>query len=395
MDRPFFGRTGWLENKLCGAGEHPLPTASPSKWHPENAFTVPQCLLDYLHQKGGSLPQSFGVFLLLQALTEELADVWCSGSGSLPCTKPPSDPRVVRRRLQATLLDYLLWWHYKATADDAPSDGFSDFSKSEGDVTLSEDDWKTKEKQMLRPSTAASSATTLDEPPTLTWYVPKYTLVTLKGKETMERHPNITSRSVTLIGRLQELSHIHTQHPSCSSEHAALQIGFCRVGWAGASHVSFGPETEDEEGGRGEEVLIDKGEWFGRMQAIVAAAESTSRVKNEAEPKPSLDALCASCKAHSCDADVRQSWDRCIAAAYDRLLSVALEKGGGSVESAFSVELQLVDLQSTNGTFIAVEDDEEGKAEGWRLEPFKPVVLMEGDTFFLGASTRRYLVMRL
>lgn len=345
VEGPYYGRTGILENRLTA----PLPPPSNRwaarydsvvlKWHPETVLVVPQRLLHHFIQEAGSIPLSFGILLLMQALAESLTRAWTPVADE---TVPESLRRVQFREHQTIILDYLLHWHAHCVTTSSSCDR----------------GWQEKEKSAI--SSSSSGPVT-----SLSWFIPSYTLVGMKDEKTVERYPEISWRSVTLIGKDTVVNDIGTQHPSCSGQHAALQVAFSRVGWENEVDLLLQEHREADESA--DEIHGELGEVVsrGQLEPYLAylrheAGHSSPSGDNAATPTLStlLDSL------------------------YEGLLDLVIELGG--VQSAWTMELQLIDLCSTNGTYVNQD----------RLTPYVPHVLLEGDIIRFGMSSRTFVLMR-
>lgn len=347
VEGPQYGRTGILENRLAAALPPPSTqwaaryNGASLKWHPESVLVVPQRLLHHFIQEAGTVPVSFGVLLMLQALAESLARAWAPVSDERAAD--PSRRRQLRE-YQAIILEFLLHWHVHATVLAPCSSPRA---------------WREKENTAL---TASSSGPVSS----LSWFIPSYTLVEVKDDKTVGRYPEVSWRAATLIGKDPRLSDIVTQHPSCSSQHAALQVAFSRVGWENEVDLLLqehreADESADEVHGELTEVVSR-----GQLEPYLAYLRNntttpSSRTASE-DTIPTLSTL--------------------LDALYEGLLDLVNEVGG--VQSAWSMELQLVDLASTNGTYVNQE----------RLTPYMPHVLLEGDTIRFGMSSRTFVLMR-
>lgn len=292
MEQPQYGRTGLLESNRGGLPVrqprllHSLSAAngvSPSppqlRWYP-TMLTVPQQLLCHLLE-GETVDRTFATFLRMACLVET-----CHRGCGL----------ANDRHATARLTELVLRWH--ASRMDAVSD-------------MTEDS---------------------DAVEVLSWYLPSYKVMVMKDGQVVSSIPQVSQRSVTLLGKDHILNDAFLDHPSCSLQHAAFEVRLVL--------------TVEEE----------------MQRAFVNEAGGSSTVKG----LPSDDTMMT----------------RILNALYDRLR--ALEVAGGGLSSLWALELQVIDLGSTNGTFVNAE----------RLQPYVAVTLIEGDVITFGVSTRRYVVVR-
>ncbi|EPY29368.1 hypothetical protein STCU_04591 [Strigomonas culicis] len=289
MERPFYGRTGLLDPRHGGLpvskprlealpGPPPLPPPAGGggtalKWCPD-LLTVPQTLLDHLCVREESLPPSYSGYLRGAAVAEALRRRWAT--------------RLPRAAVAALRRQALAWCgEHPAAAPTEP----------------------------------------------LAWYLPDYRLTALKDGAVVHQLPHLARRAVTLCGKDRRVSDLALDHPSCSAQHAALQVQW----------VLSGSEELDE---------VARAQW----------PQTTATPPAEAAVAGACAALLA------------------------RLLRMEAEEreAGGSLLSMWSLELQLVDLGSTNGT----------RVNGEPLKPFSPTILMDGDVVQFGLSTRHYVFMQ-
>ncbi|KEG09941.1 Smad nuclear-interacting protein 1 [Trypanosoma grayi] len=156
-------------------------------------------------------------------------------------------------------------------------------------------------------------------------YVPAYNVRVLKDSQPVASYTAVSRRAVTLLGKDRAVNDIPLDHPSCSAQHAAFEVRFV---YANAEELHQRVTALLQDG------CVDWG-----------LSESVSKV-------------CA------------------------RVREMLVELGDG--EDAWLMELQVVDLGSTNGT----------RLNGELLRPFVPATVIESDVLTFGFSTRSYVVVR-
>eukprot|EP00796_Vickermania_ingenoplastis_P000899 gene899-527_t len=332
MEQPYYGRTGLLESRVL----EPLPPPSAQwaaryakaagtlKWSPESLHVVPQRLLRHLLHEAGHVPRPFGSALLLQTLAEALAATWwapTSSTGEAPAARDALS--IARRRGQWAVLSYLLDWHQRAV--------------EAGDAV-----WIAQEREALGYTGGPEEG--------LSWYLPSYTLTAVKEGSTLEQFAEVSWRGVTLLGKDPSLNDIVLAHPSCSSQHAALQVAFTSAGWEEDTLALIHEHRQKHAGAD---------EVHGELQEVATSGQLF----------PYFEYL-----QRKGDAQI----DDLLHSLYTELLGLVMELGG--VQQAYTLELQLVDLGSTNGTAV----------NGDRLSPLAPHTLVEGDVIRFGISTRSY-----
>ncbi|EAN89628.1 hypothetical protein C3747_96g91 [Trypanosoma cruzi] len=273
MEKPFYGRTGALEDARQGlpvAGSR-FASARPGKWFP-SLLTVPQRVLHGILE-GDGVDCSIFRFLGVACVYEELRKRHADGT-----------------RHGALLRDVLNW--HQASFDEVRECRCAAADVADG---------------VFRP------------------YLPAYNICVLKEGQLLVSHAAVSRRAVTLVGRDREVNDILTDHTSCSAQHAALEVRF----------VYAHAEALDQQ--------------------ITACMEGREIDWGSAQD---VSELCV---------HVRE----------------AMEKLGDG-EDAWLMELQVLDLGSTNGTRLNNE----------RLRPFVPTTLIEGDILTFGFSTRSYVVVR-
>lgn len=469
--------------------------AAPLKWHPSSIFVVPQLLLHHLVHEGGALPSSFGVLLVLQHVSQRLLRQWwrlafpssSSSSSSSVWEKECRQESALTpyERHQAALLQFLLSWHYSCLychahhgipeveprACSSSSSSSSSFSSVQHVLSAAGAIWKVKESAALsrtRPSLESPTETkegvadgtptngkepthhvvggTIREAEWSKWFIPSLTLVSVKdhrtGKDTesgkSEVYPGCSWRSVTLIGRDPMWNDIIVHHPSCSSQHAALQVAFRATGWEEEEEEEEMEEEkrskkEREESG-GEEPRRSFTAFSGGtahrlmghllregtlVEAITKAREALVSCRaaclvgydiqqcgeddgvwssgNVSSRPPAGAGVALKPQAHqTSDRKVEEevvSFLLSIHSVISDAFSAAwndIEQLGGGIQAAFSLELELVDLGSTNGTYLRSH----GTASLQRLPPFVPHVVKEGDSMKFGFSSRAFVLIR-
>ncbi|RNF09557.1 Smad nuclear-interacting protein 1 [Trypanosoma conorhini] len=272
MERPFYGRTGALNDArqgLAATGSR-FSGGRPAKWFP-SLLTVPQRVLHSI-TAGDGVDQSILHLLRVACVYEELRRRHTDGT-----------------RHGALLRDVLRWHQISlGQGADCRSAGAAD--------------------DMFQP------------------YVPAYNICVLKAGQPVATHAAVSRRAVTLVGKDRDVNDIPTDHPSCSAQHAALEVRF-----------------------------------------VYAHAEA-------------LDRQTTACMGERTMMDWGSAQD--IGRLCDCVREAMAELGDGA--DAWLMELQVLDLGSTNGT----------RLNGERLQPFIPTTLIEGDVLTFGLSTRSYVVVR-
>ncbi|KAH9599171.1 Forkhead-associated (FHA) domain [Trypanosoma melophagium] len=274
MEKPFYGRTGALNNSYQGlpVSTTRLLSGKSAKWFP-SLLTVPQRILHSITE-GDGIEYSIIRFLRLGYVYEELR-------------KRHNDPR----RHGALLREILKWDH--SIPRDSENRESSNANMNEG---------------LFQP------------------YVPTYNLRVLKDGQPVGLYSAVTRRAVTLIGKDRELNDIPLDHPSCSAQHAVLEVRFLYA-------------------------LADDLE-----QQFTTWLEGQGDINwNSVEEIVKL----------------------CV-----RVREIMSNLGDG--EDQWSMELQVLDLGSTNGT----------RLNGESLQALRPMTLIEGDVLTFGYSSRKYVVVR-
>jgi hypothetical protein len=321
MEKPHYGRTGLLASRLAG-----LPVTQPRlfvsstsgaasasralKWYP-SLLTMPQQLLDALHREDEELEES---------------DV------SFPAAHEFSaDPTLVTYLRVATMAEALLQrWRYKAIVQGptAPAPNTSPPSRAQvAGLYASVLKWS-REKVHAATTTASASTRTLAEKHN-TFYIPSYKLLVMKNEAKVTEYVGLTRRAVWLLGKEPGVNDILLEHPSCSAQHAALEMRFVLMDESPLNR------------------FLDT-----HMESDVAAIQANK-----------LNSLCEG------------MWD---------ILMEQQELASGDATKVWTVELQLIDLGSTNST----------KLNGVVVAAAEATTVIESDVMEFGCSTRKYVVLR-
>lgn len=279
MEKPFYGRTGALVGAHQGlpvAGSRFLSSGS-GKWFP-SLLTVPQRVLHSITE-GDGVDRSIFRFLRVACVYDVLRK------------------RQKDHTRHGALLRDVLRWHQASLGDGGGTedDGGGELAAGAGAGNL------------FRP------------------YLPTYNIRVLREGQTVASHAAVSRRAVTLVGKDPHVNDISTTHPSCSAQHAALEVRFVYV------------HAEDLE--------RELNAWMWERDVDWTSAEHVGDV-----------CVC-----------VRE-----------------IMRGLGDGEDAWVMELQVLDLGSTNGT----------RLNGELLQPFDPATLIEGDVLTFGFSTRSYVLTR-
>ncbi|RHW73524.1 FHA domain containing protein [Trypanosoma brucei equiperdum] len=273
MERVTYARTGALRSTYAGlpVTKERLVTAAPAKWFPL-LTTVPQRVLKSISDSDGVDGSLLG-FLPIAFVFEELR-------------KHLSDFTQ-----HAAFLRAVLQWYHQTAGDTLESEIATD------------------KVEIFQP------------------YLPAYRLRVLKEGETVATFNDISRRAVTLMGKDRGINDIPLDHPSCSAQHAALEVNFV--------HRNSEPFQQ-------------------RLHTLM---QEEYRNINWSSPDE-VGRLCA------------------------HALQLMREFGGD--EDMWLMELQVVDLGSTNGTNL----------NGELLRPLERATVIEGDVLTFGYSTRKYLIVR-
>ncbi|CCW67460.1 unnamed protein product [Phytomonas sp. Hart1] len=190
--------------------------------------------------------------------------------------------------------------------------------------------WKAKEK---------CSTSSLTE---VQCYPPELTVVVVKDGKSVGAIAKPFRRAVTLLGKDHTLNDVFLDHPSCSAQHAALTVEF-----------SLPFDIEED--------------MTNTLVQHPLAGNASECLLTTPGASDSLEMVCSCLSRRLVDLE-------------DEQREAAGEENGG----VWSLELRIMDLGATNGTFLNHE----------RLSPYTAVALMEGDVITFGSSTRNYVVMR-
>ncbi|KPI88743.1 hypothetical protein ABL78_2122 [Leptomonas seymouri] len=320
MEKPHYGRTGLLASRLSG-----LPVAQPRlvtsssgvvspsrtlKWYP-SLLTVPQQLLDALRRE------------------DDGEEDGLESAGH----KFSADPTLVTYLRVATIAESLIqrWHRGRSTQSGAPSLKVSSSRAQVAGLYASILKWA---RGKVNASTHASSSAPLKQG---TFFVPAYKLLVMKDEKRVVEYANITRRSVWLLGKEPVVNDVPLEHPSCSGQHAALEMRF---------------------------VLVDEAP----LSQFIEAQTKGASTPHAALPcyTPDSNELRALCEG---------MW---------QVLADQQEAAGEDATGVWTVELQLVDLGSTNFT----------KLNGAVVPAMEPTTVIESDVLEFGCSTRKYVVLR-
>ncbi|ORC90084.1 Smad nuclear-interacting protein 1 [Trypanosoma theileri] len=273
MEKPFYGRTGALDNAHQGV---PVSTTrflsgKSAKWFP-SLLTVPQRILHSITE-GDGIECSIIRFLQLGCVYEELR-------------RRHTDPKR-----HGLLLREILKWYQTLHRESEKSECLND----------------NRDTDLFQP------------------FVPTYNLRVMKDDQPVGLYTAVTRRAVTLIGKDRELNDIPLDHPSCSAQHAALEVRFV---------YAFAEDLEQQ---------------------------FTTWLEGQAIDWNSVEDIVKLCV---------------------RVREIMSNLGDG--EDTWSMELQVLDLGSTNGT----------RLNGEALQALQPTTLIEGDVLTFAFSSRKYVVVR-
>lgn len=167
--------------------------------------------------------------------------------------------------------------------------------------------------------------------------VPSYKMMVMKDGARVAELDGITTRSLTLFGKDRRLNDVALDHPSCSSQHVALAMQMTLL-------------------------------WDADLARRIAALMEAAQV-----PAAEMSAFMERVDAFNC----------LCAELWQFLLDILIAEKG-DVAAVWSVELQLIDLGSTNGT----------KLNGAVVPPMEKTTLIESDVVEVGCSQRKYVIMR-
>lgn len=319
MEKPQYGRTGLLSSRLGG-----LPVSQPRllvpgsphasrplKWYP-SLLTIPQQLLDALRREDDDADGTRG------------ANVFSS------------DPTLVTYLRMATIAECLaLWWRRWAAA-------------RAGAAVPTRVQLSTLYREVLRwcreeGAGAGSSASPSSHTATTSFFIPSYKLLVMKEDKKVGEYAALTWRSVWLLGKDSDVNDVALEHPSCSSQHAALEMRFA---------------------------VADEAALHAYVTAEVDAIAATAPVLAAPSAAPPFGPTPATLRG--------------VVAGLWRLLEEAQAAAGGDAAATWTVELQLIDLASTNRT----------KLDGEVVAAAEAVTVIDSDVLEFGCSTRKYVIMR-
>ncbi|CAJ1029429.1 FHA domain containing protein, putative [Leishmania lindenbergi] len=335
MEAPNYGRTGLLTSLLGGlpvtrprllVPGNPAATR-PVKWYP-SLLTIPQQLLDALRREDSG----------------EGVDDGVSGT----TTSLSSDPTLITYLRVATIAESLVqWWRCWAAKASPQSTTAVPAPKSPSREQLSA--LYTAILQWCRDDVASgktvpASAPALGSSSQSTFFIPTYKLLVMKDDRKVMEYANLTWRSVWLLGKEPEVNDVLLEHPSCSSQHASMEMRFVL-----ADEAAFNAYVEE------------------RVNAMQSDAPQLPSPRADvplfAQSKQALQSLCSSMWA---------------------MLEETLTSAGGDASVVWTAELQLIDLESTNHT----------KLNGEVVSAMEATTVIESDVLEFGCSSRKYVVMR-
>ncbi|KAG5473690.1 hypothetical protein LSCM1_04317 [Leishmania martiniquensis] len=336
MEKPNYGRTGLLSSRLGGLPvTRPrllLPgspaVSRPVKWYP-SLLTIPQQLLDALRREGDGEDAADGI------------------SGAT--TVFSADPTLITYLRVATIAESLVQWWRRWAASEAPQQT----TAAPGPTSPSRERLAalyTAVLQCCRDGLANGEMASPSSPerdpasPPNVIFIPTYKLLVMKDDRKVAELANITWRSLWLFGKEPGVNDVLLEHPSCSSQHASLEMRF---------------------------VLVDEAALNAYIAETVKATTPDAPVLAPlgadvpvfAQSKRALESLC------------RGMW---------AVLEEAQTAAGGDASAVWTAELQLTDLGSTNHT----------RLNGEVMPSMEATTVIDGDVLEFGLSTRKYVVMR-
>ncbi|KPA80299.1 putative mitochondrial hypothetical protein [Leptomonas pyrrhocoris] len=323
MEQPHYGRTGLLVSRLSGlpvtqprlitSSDGATSTSRTLKWRP-SLLTIPQQLLDALRREDDGAEDGFNstghrfnddptlvTYLRVATIAEFLERRWRYGGSPRPAASPPPPSSASPSRAETSgLYASVLKW-------------------SRGKVNST------------RNSTSSSNSKSS------AFFAPAYKLLVMKDEKRVVEYANITWRSVWLLGKEPVVNDVPLEHPSCSGQHAALEMRF---------------------------VLVDEAPLHECVEAHTQGSSAPhAGPPHYAHDSDTLKALCEG------------MWE---------VLASQQEAAGGDASGVWTMELQLIDLGSTNHT----------KLNGAVVPAMEPTTVIESDVFEFGYSTRKYVVLR-
>lgn len=335
MEAPNYGRTGLLTSRRGGLPvTRPrllLPGSSaasrPVKWYP-SLLTIPQQLLDALRREDDA----------------EGAD------GNVPgtTTSYSSDPTLITYLRVATIAECLVqWWRRwaAAAASKRTTEALAPTGPSHEQLSaLYTGILQWHRDELVSGKTVPSSALAHGSSSSSTFFIPAYKLLAMKHDRKVAEYANITWRSVWLLGKDPDVNDVPLEHPSCSGQHASMEMRF---------------------------VLADEA----ALDAYV-----TEKVKTMSPDAPMLPSSGADVPPFAQSKQALRSFCTGMWA----MLEEALTSAGGDASVVWTAELQLIDLGSTNHT----------KLNGEVVPAMEATTVIDSDVLEFGCSTRKYVVMR-
>ncbi|KAG5473972.1 hypothetical protein CUR178_04082 [Leishmania enriettii] len=328
MEAPNYGRTGLLTSRLGGLpvtrprllslGSPTVPR--PVKWYP-SLLTIPQQLLDALRREDDGDGVDDGI------------------PGTT--TSFGSDPSLVAYLRVATIAESLVQWWLRWAASAPPQQAAAAPTPT-----------GPSRKQLAALYTAVleccrddfASGKTVPPSAPVVFFIPTYKLLVMKDNRKLTEYANITWRSLWLLGKEPDVNDVLLEHPSCSSQHAALEMRFVLADEAALSSY-----------------IAEK------VKAMTLDAPPLplpgANVPVFAQSKRALHSFCSGMWA---------------------VLEDALTAAGGDASAVWTAELQLIDLGSTNHT----------KLNGEVVPAMEATTVIDSDVLEFGFSTRKYVVMR-
>lgn len=347
MEKPHYGRTGLLASRLSGlpvtqprlisstastavatgsnsssSGINYMTNAATSralKWYP-SLLTVPQQLLDALRREDDGVGEDE------------------SGGAAAPTAHAfCADPTLLTYLRVATIAEMLVQRYRRSAAAAAAARGPTTPSPPRTEVAslyAKVMQWSREKVQ----NTAGTTTTPSSLKGGTTFFIPAYKLLVMKEEKRVTEYASVTWRSVWLLGKEPAVNDIALDHPSCSAQHAALEMRF---------------------------VLVDDGPLTEYVDAHVNEEKAAHKVPplSFARDTAALRALCEG------------MWS---------VLENQLAAADGDATAVWTVELQLTDLGSTNHT----------KLNGAVVAANEPTTVIETDVLEFGCSTRKYVVLR-
>ncbi|KAG5473408.1 hypothetical protein LSCM4_03471 [Leishmania orientalis] len=335
MEAPNYGRTGLLTSRLGGLpvtrprllSLGSLTVPRPVKWYP-SLLTIPQQLLDALRREDDgdgvddgipgttaslSSDPSLITYLRVATIAESLVQWWRRWAAGAPPQQAAAAPTPTcpSRKQLATLYTAVL---------ECCRDGFAS------------------------GKTVPPSAPVHGSSSSVVFFIPDYKLLVMKDNRKLTEYANITWRSLWLLGKEPGVNDVLLEHPSCSSQHAALEMRF---------------------------VLADEA----ALSAYIAEKVKAMTLDAPALPLPGANVPVFAQSKRALHSFCSGMW---------AVLEEALTAAGGDASAVWTTELQLIDLGSTNHT----------KLNGEVVPAMEATTVIDSDVLEFGISTRKYVVMR-